>query len=545
MKKLSHVSYLLIIIAASIPWLTILFVPFVNDDFQILGFHSVKSFTDIFSPFFQSDISGYYYRPLGNFLHSLTIYLFGFDSFYHRLVNMILYILLTVSVALTGKEIGLSEKGAVIAGLLFAVLPSHDLLLAWNALKGESLLIILLLWSFIFYKKYVELDRIIYFYLSLLLSLLAMLTKELAFASVLFPFFIFFFFNENKNVTLKKSLINSISFLLLIVLVFILRTAVESGNPFMSGHFNNSPLTMILNFVLYIPASFLTPDLMERIYYSFTDFSSLISFIVIILFFVLIFFAVFIKNKVTENKLILFTLAWFIIFILPVIPTFMRWYVFTASIGLIWLLAFTLDKFLLIYPKKIFLAPLLIIFHLAMLADFKITHSWKDAGTKMDRLNENIYENKNLITNDTIYVWALPDKINGAPIMKLGVTQTFWFFTGNKNLDVNAPLRCEINSTESYIEYKVVDENEFQLKIIGGRFLLHGGRSRSHFIDEKIEHSDNGFNISIENIVDANGLPIGNATIKISSELINYFNLYYNGEDFLPVKFENNNHNMD
>ncbi len=87
-------------------------------------------------------------------------------------------------IAFTFKKIGLSEWYSLYGGLLFALLPSHELQLAWISDQSEPLVTIFLFLTLINYLNiYIKLEnKKTSVFLTITFFILAILTKESAFA---------------------------------------------------------------------------------------------------------------------------------------------------------------------------------------------------------------------------------------------------------------------------------------------------------------------------------------------------------------------------
>jgi len=139
-KPLESILFPLIVLAASIiPWSGMAWVPFLNDDFQILVWNNPQNFMDCLRPFYSSDISVSYWRPLVNSIHSFSLWLFGYEAVPFRIINMLIYSSCCLALLVFLKKLGIKPVVALIAAVFFSVLPSHEISVGWIAGRGDTL----------------------------------------------------------------------------------------------------------------------------------------------------------------------------------------------------------------------------------------------------------------------------------------------------------------------------------------------------------------------------------------------------------------------
>lgn len=529
-NKLSKTEILLIFAASILPWLPILFTSFLNDDYQIIGFHQNISFYQLLKPFYTPDISGYYWRPLGNFLHVLTLLVTGFNAFAFRFGNLALYSLCCVQLASTSVKTRLDKKAALFTALLFALLPSHSFMIGWIASKGEFLLTILILLT---YQNYItgissteEKKPLIK---ALLFFVAALLVKELSFAMVFLPAAVFILRGSYVKKDFTTAVKHTAVILLLIFAYLAIRFFIAGGSPFSSPHFQDKNVfSYAKNYFIYIVISFVPPELIEAFLSSGLRIALAAGMALsaaIILFFIY-------RNKkvlASENKNILTGIFWFTIFIAPVLPILMRWYPFTASIGLVWIIAIMFTKITAI-KKTYYVFPVLLT--ALAVSNFYSSLNWYSAGKKMDSIVAQLAEDKNIAACDSVLVLGSPDKLNSIPLMKLGVQQTFEYAL-KKKIEVFAPLRSELHTDKARIEIVKTDSNRVVLNITDGLFLAEGSRTAMKKSRIELDEIDK---VKIK-IINSGGdnTAITTAEITINEKYRNYKLLYFNGEKFKSV----------
>ncbi|HVO75420.1 MAG TPA: glycosyltransferase family 39 protein [Ignavibacteriaceae bacterium] len=542
--KLNNKS-LSIISAVIISWFPVFFIPFLNDDYQIISFYSNKSFFELLKVFWERGVYYYYWRPIPDFIHGLTLFIAGFHPSAFRLGGIIIYCIASLLVYRIFRFLGLKEKTAFCAALLFGILPSHAFEAAWIADQLESLTAIFLLLTLINYLKvYSECSSIKkknktrrkYLLFSAFWFTAALMTKEVAYTGIFIPVIALIYKGNFDRDSLRRTLKDVLGGFFILVAVFVYRIIFVGGTPFAASHFNNISITGIVkNFFIYIPLVFFPPEVLETIY----SLSSIIVDLLLILA-ALIFLIIMIRRFKGLNKLnknIFFTgCAWFIIFIIPALPTLMRWYVFTASIGLILMLSVLIET---LYGKKIFFAAFLALLIFLGFCDFSIMLNWREAGVKMENALNSIKDLRQKITSDTLYIWGAPDKFKRVPMMKLGIQQSVEWVLGSQRREVRvlSPLRTELMDEESEIVLREDSDSALNFVLNNGRFLPEGGNSRSIVVKEEINSENPQFRIKIKTIPDPLGRARSEAVVKFLQET-SAFNIFYTGNKFLPVKKE-------
>jgi|GEM_PF-2900249 hypothetical protein len=531
-KSFTKRETLVIIAAAFLPWLPVIFTSFLNDDYQIIGFHQNVNFFSLLKPFYSADISGFYWRPLGNFLHALTLLLFGFTPFAFRLGNLLLYSLCCFQLSRASLKLGLTKNAALITALLFAVIPSHSYMIGWVASKGEFLLTFLILLSIQYYFSANEKDAVNKraLKISVLYFAAALLVKELAFAMVFIPALYFIVSGVYDKKSARRALAHTAAAAAIVLTALAVRFVVVGGVPFSSPHFQNKNVfSLIKNFFIYIVISFVNPELIESLYAhklaALVLAASIAAAVIVLL-------AGNRKIIFTEKRNLLLGAGWYVVFIIPVLPILMRWYPFTASIGLVWIIAVVYDK--LFSGKKYFYPVLFFVIAALAICDFTAMLDWYSAGKKMDNIVAGIKSSDSFKEKDSILVLASPDKVKDIPLMKLGVQQTFQYAL-KRNVEVFAPLRAELNSNQARIEITGQNGNTIRLKITGGLFLPEGDRPDFTNPNGELSADVNNVKIKITNTNRGSNSSVSNSEIYIDERYKNYLIVYFNGQGFTPV----------
>ncbi len=519
-------------------WFPVLFIPFINDDYQILGYNYGHSLISILKPFWTPDVSIYYWRPLGNIIHPVIMMLAGFHAFPFRLTSLLMYAICCWFVYYAGLKLNIGSKIAAAAAIIFFLLPSHELQVAWIAEQGETLLAVLLILSFLSYLASAEGKKKSVKYTVLFLFFLAasMLVKELAFVGVFIPFIVYVLRKDNSDIKFPGVVKHVAAAFGVLLIVLLYRYIVVGGTPFSSPNFSGSgPVVWIKNFFIYIPLAFFPPETLEFILYNLHNWAVVLSLCIVAAVFVYLVVNAYIRLNKEKKNSVLAGLMWYVVFAIPALPALMRWYVFTASIGLIWMLAGIFEYYWEKINRKQVIA-LVIVFLFAGLAvyNFSVMERWVVTGKKFESTLEGLKEIKNDIKTDSVFVWCVPDKYERISMMKLGVQQSVQWVLKNKTLEVMSPLRAELTGRSSTINFTQKSDSVFVFHLYGGRFLPVGGKSESIIENETIDFKNGNTSFKISTFIKG-GEAQSIAVVKLKSSLSHLGQLYYNGNKFVMM----------
>lgn len=169
------------------------------------------------------------FRPLYWIYLWLTFIFFGSSSFLHHFFHLFLFILSTFIIYKISVELFEEKFVGMIAGLMFAV-DSFSIENWYRLGPQEPMVLILLLLSFVLYRKFVGIRNLKLLVLSDILIIAAFLFKEtvIAYVGVLLFIAICGYFNEKDRNLVKIKIINS---LLMIIVMFGIRFFATSIYP--------------------------------------------------------------------------------------------------------------------------------------------------------------------------------------------------------------------------------------------------------------------------------------------------------------------------
>jgi hypothetical protein len=519
-------------------WFPVLFIPFINDDYQILGFHINKGITSLFQPFWSPDVSQYYWRPVGNLIHPLILLIGGFNPVNFRIVSFLIYFLCCITMMIALEKSGIGKIISFTAIIIFAVLPSHELQVAWIADQGEALFTIFLILAFLYYYKAVNFSSVRKYLPALFFFFIAILIKETAFAGIFIPLIILVIKGQTDKKIIRKVIYHSLIAILVVAVVLTYRFFIIGGTPVNPVHFADiNPLHWLVNFFIYIPLAFVPPETLEWLQYEIKNWWLILLLLMTVSLFLYLLFKNYKSLKPDKKRILFAGLFWFIIFIIPALPNLMRWYVFSASFGLVIIIAVYMEKIVLnLRKKKYFYLLIIVLVIVISFYDFNLMLRWNKAGEKLHNALTDLKEKKDIIKTDSLIVWAVPDKLDRIPMMKLGVMETIQWTLNNKNISVLAPLRVELVDLNSRIRLVSFNDSLLILKVNGGRFLQERGVSKSILTNTFKAYNYEGNDYEIDTKVNQSGVPDSKVTIKIGDKnLEGKDQLFFNGSKFVKI----------
>jgi len=226
-----------------------------NLDF-LKDFHNIgKAF---FRDAFFSDTGVEFYRPLQNISFMLDAHLSGSSGWGYYFMNLVYHGITCCLLYQLFNLFDFDKKLAFAVTLVFAANPLFAHLIAWAPSRGDILLGLFGILSFIYFRKYVLNGNLILLLVSVLAFLLAMLSKEPA---IFFPFIYildYFILEKDHKIHLRKLLLSLIPYLSIILLYFVLRHNVVKV-PVSGQVFGLAPLIHNLRVIFEYPGKFIFP----------------------------------------------------------------------------------------------------------------------------------------------------------------------------------------------------------------------------------------------------------------------------------------------
>ncbi len=450
MNKKKIAIVIIIVLYSTLIWSKAISFDFFNDDYQILG-HLAENSSNPFKVFVEKDVSEVYFRPIPNFLLSSILLSFGYQPFWFHLYLFLLHIFLILSFYLFLKK--LFNDFIVIAWslLFFSILPSHDIYLVWIASSGDLLATIFVILFFVFHFEGKTM-------LSFAFAILAFLSKESTLTLPLLTFFLAFLNKDNFARYFKLSVgLVSIILVKLGYQILILR-----ANPFETSNLANFDwLSIPSNFLLTIVAPFFPTSFPKGIHSTLSLATILLLLATIVFAFLQLKKSLFESNNPTQFRTCLFGLLWFVVFSLPTLPLFMRWYSLLPSIGLF--ILFT-DLTKQAIHRKSALMGLVLIFLLFSVQSFVSISFWYEGNRYAQNVLNKIKSTQ--FGKENVLLWFFPEYYRGYFILRSGVEQAIKFNANQPIREVLIPISTEIED-EINIETTTNKENFFEFKISG------------------------------------------------------------------------------
>ena len=178
---------------------------------------------------FMNAKAGAFYRPFQTISFMIDHAIGGEQPQIYHLTNIILHILTVIALYLFLCNLGVKREHSFLLALIFSVHPMMTHAVAWIPARGDLLLCLFSILSFLTYKLYFESPKAWILVLHAVCFVLAVFSKE---TFLLLPLLIaaYHFFVAKRQVNPKDAISFSVIWLLSIGLFFYLRAGVVSGN---------------------------------------------------------------------------------------------------------------------------------------------------------------------------------------------------------------------------------------------------------------------------------------------------------------------------
>ena len=268
----------------------------------------------IFSSFYKED----YIHPLVIFSYMLEYQFFQLDPFIYHLDSLIIHIFNSLLVFYFIYLLSAKVSISLITALLFGIHPLHVESVAWVSERKDVLSTLFFLQGAIFFLLYKKNNKSRYYYLSLFVFILSLLSKAMA---VTLPFVLLlcdYFRNRRFN---RSTLLEKIPFLLVSVVfvadtLFIFKSSGQISVEHLFSLFDNL-LIACRSVMLYLAKTVLPINLSAN--YAYPRVVSITSFDIFIPLILLLILAVTIYSSRKYTRNVIFGTFFFLITILPVL----------------------------------------------------------------------------------------------------------------------------------------------------------------------------------------------------------------------------------
>src|SRR5262245_12377908 len=255
-----------------------------------------------------------FFRPAGFATLFLDYSIWGHEPLGYHLTNLLLHMISVVGVYFLCKNIGLDSETSAVSSLIFSILPIQPEAVVWIASRFDLTATCLIIWATVLYLKFRRTGRRWLYILALLLSFIAMLSKENAFMAPLLLFSLEYFAAPKRDI--RAAILPLLGFTLLAAATFGYRwialggiggyadqdgdsAAYNFGFKTVEGLFLRAPSQLLLGFNWYAPG-------VARVVF----FASMAAAVMIAL-------AFFYRPSQSSKRVIRFCLAWMLIGYLP------------------------------------------------------------------------------------------------------------------------------------------------------------------------------------------------------------------------------------
>ena len=282
-----------------------------DDDFLIYknlkNLHDFSNIINVFTnnSFLTVKVYGFY-RPLQTLSFMFDTWIGNGNPLVYHFINLLLHCLTTFSVFILFKKLKNNILISFSIALIFSIHPIFTHAVCWLPSRGDLLLGLFGILSFIYFIRYFEEKKSSNYFLHLIYFLLSILSKE---SALVLPFlYIIYFILTNNNI--KKIFIFFPSWLVLMLSWFIFWKLSVKELP-SSDIFGFVPFINNLRAIPEITYNFILPFQLASMPV-YTMFASILGSILILAFIIFGFY-----SKEIDKQTYLFGLIWFIFLLIP------------------------------------------------------------------------------------------------------------------------------------------------------------------------------------------------------------------------------------
>jgi protein O-mannosyl-transferase len=337
-----------------------------------------------------SDKGSTFYRPMQIISLMIDSELGGSEPWIYHLSNLILHIITVLALFFFLTKTGVKEEISFFLALLFSIHPLFTHAVVWIPARGDLLLCLFSLLSFISVIEYFKNRKKVYIFIHGVVFASAMFSKETA---VLLPVLIlsYLYLVQRKKYRLKEIIPFLSIWVITIAVFFVLRQSVLKVNP-SSNEFGILPFIKNLPTIPIIFGKFFIPYNLCTMPF-FDNTAAIIGITLSIILAVLI-----IKIMRGEKRIVIWGVLWFLAFSIP--PMFFRspfadfrfdyseYRSYLPSIGILLIIGFLLNELTIgisIKKRLIISIPLLLVYSLIAFIyseDFKDPFSYYSSAIK-------------------------------------------------------------------------------------------------------------------------------------------------------------------
>ncbi len=280
-----------------------------------------------------------YFRPLTIASLWLDLQMWGANFTGYHITNLVLHIIMSVTVYLLAIMMVRSRFFGLSAAFFFLLHPIHSLDIFWISGRTDMICGIFYISSLLFFIRYFKTEDLRYNFVSILLFILALLSKEMAVSLPLVALAYALIFEVGHFKDRVKEAFRLSSVFWLVLIAYLAFRYLNIGDAAFSNADHNlaNPLLLFKNLAIYLGLLVIPGGHIEIAqYFQANPMAFAVAAIAAIL--VLVFSA----GLFRRSRLLFFTLVFTLITLLPVLRLVMRWYLYIPSVGICLGLAYLL-----------------------------------------------------------------------------------------------------------------------------------------------------------------------------------------------------------
>ena len=260
------------------------------------------------NPFFNK--GGDFYRPLQNLSFMIDAHLSGQNGWAYYLSNILLHFVTCSLIFYLLTLFGNHRRMALLLTLVFALHPLFVQTVAWVPSRGDLLLGMFGIASFISFIHYVRNKKSLFLLLNILFFGLALLSKETAIIIPVICFLYYFLIEKGKNVSVYRLIVPVIFYIFLFIVFMYIRNEVV-GIVVQKGQFGFTPFLVHLRTIPEFIFKFFLPINLGPM----PAFSLVLTIVGSFLFALLV--GIIVRFWSGSGRMLFLGLTWFLLFSIP------------------------------------------------------------------------------------------------------------------------------------------------------------------------------------------------------------------------------------
>jgi hypothetical protein len=481
---------------------------FLSDDFELIG----RVLADDLSVTWGLEQGGFF-RPVPIMTYVTDSALWGTNPLGYHLTNLVLhalnsffvFILSTRLIRRNSHNPGIAFRISAAAGLIFLLHPSHTEAVSWISARPDLIATLFFLMALIFYDSYREKRASSYLAATLILFILALLSKE---SALCLPFIIVAIelspaISQRGAFDLKPTITPAVLLGLIILLYFLIRYAAIGTfiGGYGASHHLNFSASLIWERLPKYALRAVMPPIPEQLSFMFLKPLKSRAFMLLALAFISTLTALLVFRhkrqgstmRREQNRLLFLMLVSFLFSLLPVITMGIN--VFDTSGERFVYLGTVFSSIAIAYACATFIAnrriwilaiSCLLIFYSVSLHRSNL--KWRDAAG----LSKSILNDLTGVSgHDDLLVINLPDNLSGVPVYQNGFEQALRIFQRSRKVGHVGVVSSHTLQTATEVLEVVRDANLFSIRLLNekSRFVKVNDQVRCVGVAERSRYS--------------------------------------------------------